>query len=95
MFYFLVYFQSISHEVENLNCPNLKFIGLNIKDLSQLKLKSDQFSLLSENDRNKARNLLNKNHIQLFEPEIVEQVKKNQLYYLKIQFSSFIASIYA
>jgi hypothetical protein len=58
-----------------LHVPNLKFIGLNIKDLSKLKLKSDQFSMLSENDRNKAKSLLNKNHIQQFEPEIKEQVK--------------------
>ncbi len=68
-------FKSISHQIENLNVPNLKFIGLNIKDLSKLKLKSDQFSMLSENDRNKAKSLLNKNHIQHFEPEIKEQVK--------------------
>ena len=44
--------------------PNLKHIGLNVKDLSKLSIKSDQMQKLSEHDRNKALNMLNKAYIQ-------------------------------
>ena len=47
---------------------------MNIKDLEKLSIKPEQLSKLSENDRNKAINLLSKDFIKEKEPELKDQV---------------------
>ena len=63
------------HDNDSMVVPNLKYLGLSLKDIRELSIGPDQLMKLSETDIKKAESLLKKSFIEK-EPEWRAQVNE-------------------